>query len=412
MDGTPAFTLLLFSFFSSPQNVKYFIASGVVEVMTSKVVRAKLMPGLFFGEISLLFGRMKRTASIRTVTPCILYSLSKSDLDAMLLHHPTMAARIRAVAEERLEQLKALKRAERESMRLREALEKVGGVSGPSLPGEGPTKGIHPGWASGYPNGGGGGGGVGNKKSVKDGNNGNGGGSMPFLGSSTNQNPLPSLATPPPPIPVKKLTKEELEKQAEAAALVAREVQRSLAMVKSTGYAGGGGVVGNGGNIIKLDHAVGSMGLDELLEAEDIGNGAAATIFDEIELVAGPPTPLPGTPQAPHTMIHPEQHATFTVGAGLLPSHIPVSSAHMSSPVIPQHQIAPVTPNVTGGPTQPMISVVSAGFGGSSAIPSSHIPQTAEANSVIASAMYSSHAGSPATPNSSSTGGGFPSEQK
>jgi CRP-like cAMP-binding protein len=115
----------------------------VVEVMTANTVRAKLTPGLFFGEISLLFGRMKRTASIRALTSCVLYSLSKGkffllqyfmyilmhlnlgDMDAVLQHHSKMAARIRVVGEERLEQLKALKKAERESNRLKEAMQQA-----------------------------------------------------------------------------------------------------------------------------------------------------------------------------------------------------------------------------------------------------------------------------------------------
>ena len=93
----------------------YFIASGLCEVISGGVVRARLSSGSFFGgtrlfftcshaEISLLFGRMKRTATIKTVTPCVLYSLSKKHLDEVLAHHPNMAHAIRKVAEERLAQ--------------------------------------------------------------------------------------------------------------------------------------------------------------------------------------------------------------------------------------------------------------------------------------------------------------------
>ena len=53
-------------------------------------------------EISLLFGMMKRTASIKCLTACILYSLSKKQLDDVLQHHAQMAVAIRSVAEERL----------------------------------------------------------------------------------------------------------------------------------------------------------------------------------------------------------------------------------------------------------------------------------------------------------------------
>jgi CRP-like cAMP-binding protein len=80
----------------------YFIASGTVEAIVNGVVRAKLSPGLFFGEIALLFGRMKRTASIRALSHCILYSLSRQDLNSVLELNPVMAERMRQVAADRL----------------------------------------------------------------------------------------------------------------------------------------------------------------------------------------------------------------------------------------------------------------------------------------------------------------------
>jgi CRP-like cAMP-binding protein len=49
---------------------------------------------------------MRRTATIRCSTPCILYSLSKQNLDEVLEHHPQMAHAIRKIAEERLEIMK------------------------------------------------------------------------------------------------------------------------------------------------------------------------------------------------------------------------------------------------------------------------------------------------------------------
>ena len=54
---------------------------------------------------------MKRTASIKCLTPCVLYSLSKKQLDVVLLHHPQMTAAIRAVAEQRLRQQEQEKKA-------------------------------------------------------------------------------------------------------------------------------------------------------------------------------------------------------------------------------------------------------------------------------------------------------------
>jgi CRP-like cAMP-binding protein len=80
----------------------YFIASGTVEAIVNGVSRAKLFPGLFFGEIALLFGRMKRTASIRAVTHCVLYSLSRQDLNSVLELNPVMADKMKQVAADRL----------------------------------------------------------------------------------------------------------------------------------------------------------------------------------------------------------------------------------------------------------------------------------------------------------------------
>jgi hypothetical protein len=53
-------------------------------------------------EIALLFGHMKRTASIRAKTACSLYSLSRSDLDKILEVYPDMAEKLQKTAEERL----------------------------------------------------------------------------------------------------------------------------------------------------------------------------------------------------------------------------------------------------------------------------------------------------------------------
>ncbi|KAJ3321101.1 Potassium/sodium hyperpolarization-activated cyclic nucleotide-gated channel 4 [Blyttiomyces sp. JEL0837] len=263
----------------------YFIASGIVEVLTGKSVRTKLWPGLFFGEISLLFGRLKRTATIRTVTSCILYSLSKRDLDDVLLHHPSMANRIRAVAEERLSQLKALRRAERESARLKEALERVGGMAGPSLPTTTPpmtTSMVQ---------------GSGRQWSTSQGNGND------FTGGTNNNGAGGDFES----------------SQLQAAAMVAKEVQRALAMqVKSSGYAGGGGAgspmsnmnMGGGGsnsgnnsnNNQRVDWGGGGnhgRGIDDILDEEEEmeelnSNGGFSThtmILDERELVS----PTPGT---------------------------------------------------------------------------------------------------------------------
>ncbi|KAJ1561594.1 Potassium/sodium hyperpolarization-activated cyclic nucleotide-gated channel 4 [Nowakowskiella sp. JEL0078] len=83
----------------------YFISSGIVEVLINGNQLAKLTTGMFFGEIALLFGLLKRTATIKAVTPCLLYSLSKSNLDRVIDRHPGVADQFKLVAEERLKRM-------------------------------------------------------------------------------------------------------------------------------------------------------------------------------------------------------------------------------------------------------------------------------------------------------------------
>ena len=80
----------------------YFIASGSVEASIREVVKARITTGQFFGEIALLCGPTKRTASIRALTHCLLYSLSKKHLDLILKGSTEMRERLKQLAEERL----------------------------------------------------------------------------------------------------------------------------------------------------------------------------------------------------------------------------------------------------------------------------------------------------------------------
>ncbi|KAJ3276216.1 hypothetical protein HDV01_005664 [Terramyces sp. JEL0728] len=80
----------------------FFIASGIVEVIVEGKTVTTLKAGQFFGEISLLFGNIKRTASIRAITECVLYSLGQGDLEIILDLNPNMAAMMRKTAEERI----------------------------------------------------------------------------------------------------------------------------------------------------------------------------------------------------------------------------------------------------------------------------------------------------------------------
>ncbi|KAJ3324451.1 hypothetical protein HDV06_006862 [Boothiomyces sp. JEL0866] len=83
-------------------DLMFFIASGTLEVVVNNVAVAQLSPGQFFGEIALLFGNMKRTASIRATSSCNLYSLSRSDLNFILEVYPEMAEKMQKIAEERI----------------------------------------------------------------------------------------------------------------------------------------------------------------------------------------------------------------------------------------------------------------------------------------------------------------------
>ncbi|KAI8892090.1 hyperpolarization activated cyclic nucleotide-gated potassium channel 2 [Globomyces pollinis-pini] len=80
----------------------YFISSGTLDVIIDGNKVATLSPGQFFGEIALLFGNMKRTATIKAVTSCTLYSLSRTDLGFILEVYPEMAEKMQKIAEERI----------------------------------------------------------------------------------------------------------------------------------------------------------------------------------------------------------------------------------------------------------------------------------------------------------------------
>ncbi len=84
-------------------DLMFFIASGNLDVISDGKTIANLRPGQFFGEIALLFGHMKRTATIKCSTSCSLYSLSRSDLDQVLEIYPEMADNLEKIAEKRLE---------------------------------------------------------------------------------------------------------------------------------------------------------------------------------------------------------------------------------------------------------------------------------------------------------------------
>lgn len=82
----------------------YFINQGSVEVVSDdeKTVYATLIEGNFFGEIAILQDSV-RTASIRAIDFCDMYTLDKGTFENVLLDYPDFGAKIRAMAKERLE---------------------------------------------------------------------------------------------------------------------------------------------------------------------------------------------------------------------------------------------------------------------------------------------------------------------
>eukprot|EP01006_Ploeotia_vitrea_P001001 TRINITY_DN104032_c0_g1_i1.p1 TRINITY_DN104032_c0_g1~~TRINITY_DN104032_c0_g1_i1.p1 ORF type:complete len:275 (-),score=119.17 TRINITY_DN104032_c0_g1_i1:39-818(-) len=79
----------------------FFIIKGDVQVYrdhNGETIRV-LHQGDIVGELSLLFAST-RTASVRALTHCDLYSLSKRDLESVLLQYPQVALEVRQYAKE------------------------------------------------------------------------------------------------------------------------------------------------------------------------------------------------------------------------------------------------------------------------------------------------------------------------
>lgn len=79
----------------------YFISRGSVEVISADDrILNTLHEGDFFGEIALLFSQ-PRSAGVRAVNYCDLYSLDKDTFDRVLSHYPDFAAHINQMARTR-----------------------------------------------------------------------------------------------------------------------------------------------------------------------------------------------------------------------------------------------------------------------------------------------------------------------
>lgn len=81
----------------------YFISKGSVEVLSKdgNTVYNTLKEGDFFGEVA-LFHNTPRTATVRAVGYCDLYTLDKDSFTRILAHFPSEAGHIKQLARERL----------------------------------------------------------------------------------------------------------------------------------------------------------------------------------------------------------------------------------------------------------------------------------------------------------------------
>jgi voltage-gated potassium channel len=79
----------------------YFLSSGDVEVLVGGQKVAQLGAGSPFGEAALLQGE-KRNASVRAISYCDVYRLSKADFDSLRAKYPEFDARVRGILEQRL----------------------------------------------------------------------------------------------------------------------------------------------------------------------------------------------------------------------------------------------------------------------------------------------------------------------
>lgn len=90
----------------APGDAFYIIYEGGVEVTKSgwKEPVGRLIPGEFFGEMSLLF-RQPRSATVTTTKPSRLFALKADDFSRMLKLNPALAEVVRAIADERQREL-------------------------------------------------------------------------------------------------------------------------------------------------------------------------------------------------------------------------------------------------------------------------------------------------------------------
>ncbi|KAJ3321174.1 Potassium voltage-gated channel sub H member 7 [Boothiomyces sp. JEL0866] len=80
----------------------FFISSGYLEVNLNGRVLGKLSPGQYFGEIALLLKNPKRTATIKALSDCFLFSLSREALYKIKDWYPDVGKKMQEIADERI----------------------------------------------------------------------------------------------------------------------------------------------------------------------------------------------------------------------------------------------------------------------------------------------------------------------
>jgi CRP-like cAMP-binding protein len=89
-----------------PGDAFFIIYDGGVEVTKKGWDEpvGRLIPGEFFGEMSLLF-RKPRSATVTTTKPTRLFELKGADFSRMLEENPALADMVKAIADARLREL-------------------------------------------------------------------------------------------------------------------------------------------------------------------------------------------------------------------------------------------------------------------------------------------------------------------
>jgi voltage-gated potassium channel len=84
----------------------YFVNTGEVEVVVSGKVVARLGAGSFFGETALM-QHEKRTATVRTLSYCEVYRLSRQSFDGLRGKYPEFDGKIKKIMDDRLKAMTA-----------------------------------------------------------------------------------------------------------------------------------------------------------------------------------------------------------------------------------------------------------------------------------------------------------------